>query len=132
MAAVKPLIVPPRPALADGCVRHVGDPVAFAVADSEEIAREAAERIEVDYESLPSVVDGIAALADDAPALWKEAPGNLVFHVQRGDAGLVAQAMTQAAHIVEVAVMNNRVVVAPIAGAASPATTPRPTRWISN
>jgi xanthine dehydrogenase molybdopterin-binding subunit B len=43
MAAVKPLIVPPRPALAVGRVRHVGDPVAFIVADSEEIAREAAE-----------------------------------------------------------------------------------------
>jgi carbon-monoxide dehydrogenase large subunit len=114
MAAVKPLIVPPRPALADGRVRHVGDPVAFVVADSDEIAREAAELIEVDYETLPSVVDGIAALADDAPAIWKEAPGNLVFHVQRGDAGLVAQAMKHAAHIVEVEVMNNRVVVAPI------------------
>ena len=36
MAAVKPLIVPPRPALAVGRVRHVGDPVAFIVADSEE------------------------------------------------------------------------------------------------
>jgi carbon-monoxide dehydrogenase large subunit len=114
VAAVKPLIVPPRPALADGRVRHVGDPVAFVVADSEEIAREAAELIEVDYESLPSVVDGIAALAGDAPAIWQEAPGNLVFHVQRGDAEAVAQAMKQAAHVVEVEVMNNRVVVAPI------------------
>ena len=42
MAAVKPLIVPPRPALAQGRVRHVGDPVAFVVADSEEIARDVA------------------------------------------------------------------------------------------
>ena len=63
MAAVKPLIVPPRPALAEGRVRHVGDPVAFIVADSEEIAREAAELVEVDYEPLAAVVDGTAALA---------------------------------------------------------------------
>ena len=63
MAAVKPLIVPPRPALAEGRVRHVGDPVAFVVAQSAEIAREAAELIEVDYEPLPSVVDGRAAIA---------------------------------------------------------------------
>ncbi|CAN5896272.1 xanthine dehydrogenase family protein molybdopterin-binding subunit [soil metagenome] len=114
LAAVKPLIVPPRWALADGRVRHVGDPVAFVVADSEEIAREAAEQIEVDYESLDSVVDGVAALAPDAPALWDQAPGNLAFHVQRGDADAVAQAMKQAAHIVDIEVMNNRIVVSPL------------------
>ena len=67
-------------------VRHVGDPVAFVVADSAEAAREAAELIEVDYDSLDAVVDGIAALASNAPAIWDEAPGNLSYHVQRGDA----------------------------------------------
>ncbi len=114
MAAVKPLIVPPRPALAQGRVRHVGDPVAFIVADSEEIAREAAELVEVDYAPLPAVVDGVAALAHGAAAIWGEAPGNLAFHLNKGDAAAVAQAMKQAAHVVEIEVMNNRVVVAPI------------------
>ena len=114
LAAVKPMIVPPRPALADGRVRHVGDPVAFVVADSAEAAREAAELIEVDYEALDAVVDGIAALAAGAPAIWPEAPGNLAYHVQRGDADAVAKAMAEAAHIVEVEVMNNRVIVTPI------------------
>jgi carbon-monoxide dehydrogenase large subunit len=114
LAAVKPMIVPPRPALAHGRVRHVGDPVAFVVADSEEAAREAAELIEVDYEALDAVVDGLAALAPDAPAIWPEAPGNLAYHVQRGDAGAVAEAMKDAAHIVDVEVMNNRVIVTPI------------------
>ena len=114
MAAVTPLIVPPRTALADGRVRHVGDPVAFIVADSEEIAREAAELIEVDYESLPAVVDGRAALASGAPLIWDQAPGNAAFHVQRGNAAAVAEAMKRAAHVVEIEVMNNRVVVVPI------------------
>ncbi|HYR66708.1 MAG TPA: molybdopterin cofactor-binding domain-containing protein, partial [Reyranella sp.] len=114
MAAVKPLIVPPRTALAERRVRHVGDPVAFIVADSEAIAREAAELVEVDYSALTSVVDGTAALAAGAPALWDEAPGNLAFHVRRGDADAVARAMQQAAHVVEVEVMNNRIVVAPL------------------
>ena len=77
LAAVTPLIVPPRPALASGRVRHVGDPVCFVVADSAEMAREAAEMIEVDYQPLPSVVRGRTALAGDAPVLWDEAPGNL-------------------------------------------------------
>jgi carbon-monoxide dehydrogenase large subunit len=114
LAAVKPMIVPPRPALANGRVRHVGDPVAFVVADSAEIAREAAERIEVRYEALDAVVDGLAALAPGAPALWPEAPGNLAYHVQRGDAAAVGEAMKAAAHVVEVEVMNNRVIVTPI------------------
>ncbi|MDP2330990.1 MAG: xanthine dehydrogenase family protein molybdopterin-binding subunit [Reyranella sp.] len=114
MAAVKPLIVPPRPALAVDRVRHVGDPVAFVVAGSTEAAREAAERIEVDYEPLPSVVDGRTALADGASALWDQAPGNLAFHFRKGDHDAVAQAMKDAIHVVAVEVMNNRVVVVPI------------------
>jgi len=114
MAVVKPLIVPPRPALADGCVRHVGDPVAFIVADSAETARTAAELIDVEYAPLPAVVDGAAALASGAPTVWDQAPGNLAFHVERGDAGAVADAMRQAAHVVEIEVMNNRIVVAPV------------------
>ncbi|MBI3197248.1 MAG: xanthine dehydrogenase family protein molybdopterin-binding subunit [Rhodospirillales bacterium] len=114
MAAVSPLVVPPRPALALGRVRHVGDPVAFVVADSIGAAREAAELIEVDYESLPSVVEGKVALAAGAPALWDQAPGNLAFHLQKGDHAAVAQAMRNAAHVVAIEVMNNRVIVVPL------------------
>ena len=114
LAAVKPLIVPPRPALADGRVRHVGDSVAFVVADSADVAREAAELIEVDYDPIPAVVDGTAALVEGAPALWDRAPGNLAFHFRKGDHEAVAQAMKSAAHVVAVEVMNNRVVVVPI------------------
>ncbi|MEI7873444.1 MAG: xanthine dehydrogenase family protein molybdopterin-binding subunit [Alphaproteobacteria bacterium] len=114
LAAVKPLIIPPRPALADGRVRHVGDPVAFVAADSFEAAREAAELIEVDYEPLPAVVDGRTALADGAPALWDQAPGNLAFHLQKGDHAAVAQTMKDAAHVVAIEVMNNRVIVVPL------------------
>ncbi|MGD9880194.1 MAG: xanthine dehydrogenase family protein molybdopterin-binding subunit [Reyranella sp.] len=114
MAPVKPLIVPPRTALATDRVRHVGDPVAFIVADSADLAREAAELIEVEYLPLPAVVDGRAALATDAPAIWDQAPGNLAFHVERGDGKAVARAMAEAAHVIELAIVNNRVVVAPI------------------
>jgi len=114
MAAVSPLVVPPRFALAAERVRHVGDPVAFIVADSPELAREAAERIEIEYEALPAVVDGRAALAGSAPQLWPQAAHNMAFHVRKGDADAVAAAMKSAAHIVEIDVMNNRVVVAPV------------------
>jgi aerobic carbon-monoxide dehydrogenase large subunit len=113
MAAVTPLIVPPRAALVRDRARHVGDPVAFIVADSGQIAREAAELVEIDYAALPAVVDGRLALAKSAPAIWDQAPGNQAFHVQRGNAAAVAEAMKQATHVVEIEVMNNRVVVAP-------------------
>ena len=59
VATVAPMIVPPRPALARDRVRHVGDPVAFVVADTREQARDAAERIAVAYRPLPSVVDAV-------------------------------------------------------------------------
>ena len=122
MAAVKPLIVPPRTALATGRARHVGDPVAFVVADNADMAREAAELIEVDYEALPAVVDGRAALAAGALVLWEQVPGNQVFHFQKGDRDAVARAIEGAAHVVDIDVMNNRLIVSPIeprAGIAS-------------
>ena len=122
MAAVKPLIVPPRFALAADRVRHVGDPVAFVVADSSDAARDAAEQIEVEYDALPAVIGVQAALAAGAPTIWTEAPANTAFHVQKGDADAAARAMRGAAHIIETTTVNNRVVVAPIeprAGIAS-------------
>src|SRR5437899_12217881 len=48
-------------ALAVGRVRHVGDPVAAVVASSREVARDAAELVEVEYEPLPALVDREAA-----------------------------------------------------------------------
>jgi aerobic carbon-monoxide dehydrogenase large subunit len=114
MAAVKPLIVPPRHALVEGRARHVGDPVAFIVAETPEAARDAAELVEIDYEPLPSVVGGTVALAAGAPTIWEEAPGNLAFHVQRGDHAAVAATMAKATHVVELEVINNRLVVAPL------------------
>jgi aerobic carbon-monoxide dehydrogenase large subunit len=114
VATVEPMIVPPRPALANGRVRHVGDPVAFVVAATRAAARDGAEQVVVDYTPLPCVVDGPAALHPDAPLLWDEAPGNLSFRFQKGDAAAVREAFTAAAHIAEVEVVNNRIVVAPL------------------
>ena len=93
VATVEPLIVPPRSALADGRVRHVGDPVAFVVADTRDIARDAAELVAVDYRVLPAVVEAPAALAPGAPRLWDEAPGNLAFRFERGDRAAVDAAI---------------------------------------
>ena len=56
--------LPPRPVLAAGRVRTVGDPVAFVVAESAAEARAAAEAVTVDYRPLPAVTDAEAALRE--------------------------------------------------------------------
>ena len=114
VATTGPMIVPPRHALAGERVRHVGDPVAFVVADSRDLAHDAAERIAVDYRPVDAVTDAAAALEPGAPLLWDEAPGNLAYTFERGDRAAVATAFAAAAHIVEIELVNNRVVVAPI------------------
>ena len=114
IATISPLLVPPRPALADGRVLHVGDPIAFVVADSPEAAADAAEAIAVEYRELPHCVDATLALAPGAPAIWDEAPGNLAFGFEKGDRAAVERAFAEAATTIEIELDNNRVVVAPM------------------
>jgi aerobic carbon-monoxide dehydrogenase large subunit len=85
VATVAPMIVPPRHGLARDWVRHVGDPVAFVVANTVQQARDAAERFAVTYRPLPAVVDPREALAAQTPLLWGEAPSNLSYRFERGD-----------------------------------------------
>jgi aerobic carbon-monoxide dehydrogenase large subunit len=114
VATVAPIIEPPRPVLARDRVRHVGDPVAFIVADTREQALDAAERVVVSYNPLPAVVDAIDAVKPGAPLLWDPALGNLSYRFERGDKETVEAAFAAAAHIVEIELVNNRLVVAPI------------------
>ena len=112
LAAVAPLIVPPRHALAAGRVRFLGEAVALVVADSAAAARDAMERVEVEYQALPAVTVPDAALADAAPQLWPQAPGNLAFRFQRGDRDAVRAAFAAAVYAVRAELVNNRVVAA--------------------
>jgi carbon-monoxide dehydrogenase large subunit len=72
----RPLVVPPRPALAVDRVMHVGNAVALVVAETMAAAQDAAELVEVSYEALPAVTTLENAIKDGAPQLWPEAPGN--------------------------------------------------------
>ena len=112
--AKTPLIIPERRALARDRVRHVGDPVVMVIATSHQAALEAAERVEIDYDPLPAVTDGHAALAEGAPLLWQEASGNVAFTFEKGDAEAVRRAMATAALVVELDIVNNRVMAAPV------------------
>ena len=110
----KPMAEPPRFALARGTVRHVGEAVAAVIAESLAQARDAADLMEVDYEPLPAVVDGKAALRPEAPQLHDSAAGNVCFRFARGDDAAVRKAFAAAAHVVPLDLVNNRLIGAAI------------------
>jgi aerobic carbon-monoxide dehydrogenase large subunit len=101
---------PPYPVLARDAVRHVGDAVAFVVADTIERARDAAEAIAIDWQPLPHVVDAVAALESGAPQIWPDKPGNLAFELELGEEKKTAAAFAAAARTVELTVVNQRLV----------------------
>ncbi|MDQ0347542.1 xanthine dehydrogenase family protein molybdopterin-binding subunit [Ancylobacter vacuolatus] len=107
-----PMPQPPHTLLAVDKVRYVGEPVAFVVAETARAALEAAEAVELDIADLPAVVEPAAALADDAPLLFDEAPGNLALHWQLGDIAAVDAALQASTRLVELELVNNRIVVA--------------------
>jgi carbon-monoxide dehydrogenase large subunit len=93
-------------------VRYVGEPVAMVVAESLGAARDAAELVAVDWRPVPAVTEVHAALAEGAPLLWPELPGNRSFRWQAGDRDAVAQGVRAAAHVVELEVDFPRAIVA--------------------
>jgi carbon-monoxide dehydrogenase large subunit len=89
----------PRPPLAEGEVRFVGDPVALVVAESRYVAEDAAELVSVDYEPLPAVVD--YARAEEAEALVHESHGsNLIGAFSNLPASALDDVFGSAAHVV--------------------------------
>src|SRR5882672_7875265 len=102
----------PRPALAVGKVRHLGQPVALVVAETLLQAQDAAEAIEIDYETLPAVTDARAAMEQGAPQLFDSIPGNLVFDWDNdtSDFAVTDAAFAKAAHVTTLELINNRVV----------------------
>ena len=107
-----PCKMPPHPVLASGRVRHVGDPVAFIVAETPDQARDAAERIEIDYDALPAVTGTAEALIPGKPLVWDDIPSNLCLDWEMGDDAGTQAAFAQAAHVAKIDLVNNRVIVA--------------------
>ncbi len=100
---------PAQPILVADKARHVGDRVAFVVAETLAQAKDAAELVEVAYEVLPAIADLGAALADGAPKVWDDAPSNLCFPLMFGDEQKTKDAFAQAASVHRLTVRNNRV-----------------------
>ncbi len=102
---------PKHPLLVLDKVKHAGDGVAMVVAETKEIAADAAEAINVKYEVLKAVTNPKEALAPDAPLVHDEFPDNIAFDWQIGnDKAEVDAAMASAHHITKLDFTNNRVV----------------------
>jgi aerobic carbon-monoxide dehydrogenase large subunit len=105
-----PFTGPPYPILARDEVRHVGDAVAFVVAETLDQARDAIEAIEVNWTSLPAVVGVANAVKTGAPQVWPAHPGNVLFDVPIGDKKATEAAFANAQAVAEVSIVNPRIV----------------------
>jgi carbon-monoxide dehydrogenase large subunit len=103
-----PMSMAPHPALAHTKACHVGDPVAVVIAESLAQARDGAEKVSVDYEVLPAVVD--PALAQSSPQIHEVAPRNTIYQWHLGDAAAVDAALKSAKHVTRLDIVNNRLV----------------------
>jgi aerobic carbon-monoxide dehydrogenase large subunit len=104
------MVEPPHPALVLDRVRHVGDQVAVVIAETKAQAKAAANLVEVEYETLPAVASVNAAVAEGAPLVWDQAPGNTCYDWHLGEKGPVDAAFASAHKIVEIEVTNNRLI----------------------
>jgi len=104
-----PMKEPKHPVLAEGKVRHAGDPVALVVAESVAQAKAAAALIEVDYQVLPAVVD-TATAAKSGTAVHDEAPDNVCYTWAIGDKAAVDAALAKADHVTRLSIVNNRLI----------------------
>jgi carbon-monoxide dehydrogenase large subunit len=102
-------MVPDRPVIAIDRVRFVGECVALVVAETREAAYDALELIDVVYESLPAVVDEVAAIADGAPQLHENVPNNITTYFKTGG-GDYAAAARQADQVLRLRLVNNRLI----------------------
>ena len=103
-----PLSSTTRYPLATDTVRFVGEPIVAVVADTEENARNASEAIQIEFDPLQSASNLADALAPNAP-LFTDAPDNRVAETRYGDITATQAAFAQAAHVVHLDIVNQRV-----------------------
>jgi len=104
-------VTPVRPTLAEGAVHHVGDQVAFVVADTPSAARDGADAVLVDYDILPSCTDLATAMDPGAAQVWPEGKNNVCFDWEIGDRAATDAEFAKAAHVTKLTVVNNRIIV---------------------
>lgn len=101
----------PRRSLAHEVVRYVGEAVVAIVADTREQAQDAVELVDIEYEQLPSVTEIEDALKPGAPQVWQGAPGNIAGYNKFGDHAKADEAFKNAAHVVSLDIVHQRLIV---------------------
>ena len=107
---VQDLTIVPHMPLTSDVARHVGDPVAVVIAESQTAAIDAAEKVGVAWEPLPAVTATDKATAAGAPQVHADAPGNVAFKWALGDAAATDAAFKSAAVTVKKRIVNQRLV----------------------
>jgi aerobic carbon-monoxide dehydrogenase large subunit len=109
-----PNFEPPYRVLTRERVRFVGDAVAAVFADSADLAKDAADRLDIDWEPLPSVTSTAHAADAGAPQVWPQAPNNICFSYEVGNRARTAEALAHATHRVSLSYPINRILAAPM------------------
>jgi carbon-monoxide dehydrogenase large subunit len=107
---VQDLALVPHMPLTSDVARHVGDPVAVVIADTQAAAVDAAEKVNVAWEPLPSVTATDMATASGAAQVHGDAPGNVAFKWALGDGAATDAAFKSAAVTVKKRIVNQRLV----------------------
>jgi aerobic carbon-monoxide dehydrogenase large subunit len=110
----KPWLTPVRPVLAKDKVRFVGEAIACVVAQTRAQAKDAAEAVEVEIDSLPAAPSAAEAMKPGAAQIHDNVPGNVAVDYHWGDSAAVAAAFAKAAHVTKLTLISNRVVINPL------------------
>lgn len=106
----EPHKAPAHPALAVDRVRYVGDHVAVVIAESYDQAKDAAEKVSVDYEVLPAAANTASAADSGSPQVHDDAPGNVCYDWEIGEKAATDEAFANAHHVTKLEINNNRLV----------------------
>ena len=106
-----PLFVPPRRAIATNVARYAGETVAVVIAETAAQAADASELLSIEYQELPCVTQTNKALETDAPVIWEGTDSNIALDWETGDRSATDTAFAAAAHVTEIDLINNRIVV---------------------
>ena len=105
-----PMAEPKHPVLAEGKVRHTGDPVAVVIAASRTQARDASEGIIIDYDALDAVIDMQQAVMEGTTSVHDDVGTNVCFDWALGDKDAVDEAFANADHVASLDLVNNRLI----------------------
>ncbi len=103
-----------RNILSDGKVRYVGEPILAIIAETFEIAQEAADFVDIEFEELESTTNLNIAIKPNAPVVRDELANNICFDWEMGDSINTERAFKAATHITTIKLVNNRLIPNPI------------------